>query len=79
MSTTTPRLVLMANQIAVAFRTQGEIRAEESTLEHLRQFWDPRMRSLIVAHLDAGGVGLNDTARAAIERLAVRPPTARDG
>jgi formate dehydrogenase subunit delta len=27
--------------------------------EHVQNFWDPRMRSAITAHLDAGGAGLD--------------------
>jgi formate dehydrogenase subunit delta len=37
--------------------------------EHIRKFWDPRMRSAIFAHLDAGGSGLDPDVRDAIEAL----------
>jgi hypothetical protein len=37
--------------------------------EHIRKFWDPRMRSAILAHLDAGGAGLDPDVRDAIEAL----------
>ncbi|HWA62880.1 MAG TPA: formate dehydrogenase subunit delta, partial [Caulobacteraceae bacterium] len=63
------RLVYMANQIAVAFRTAGEAAAVAATEDHLRKFWDPRMRRQIVEHLARGGEGLDAVARAAVARL----------
>ena len=64
------RLVYMANQIAREFANQRPHEAVEATWDHLWHFWDPRMREMIVAHLDAGGEGLGETARAAVARLA---------
>ncbi len=29
--------------------------------EHINKFWDPRMRAVLVAHLDKGGEGLDAT------------------
>jgi formate dehydrogenase subunit delta len=69
---TTDRLVLMANQIAVGFRPAHPDKASAQACEHIELFWDPRMRRLIVEHLEAGGRGLTDVARAAIARLAER-------
>jgi formate dehydrogenase subunit delta len=63
------RLVYMANQIGTFFRSQGEAEAAASTVEHIKKFWDPRMRSAILAHLEAGGVGLNPDVRDAVEAL----------
>ncbi len=37
--------------------------------EHIRKFWDPRMRSAILAHFDAGGAGLDSDVRKAVEEL----------
>ena len=64
------RLVYMANQIAREFAHQRPRDAAEATWDHLWHFWDPRMRTMIVEHLQGGGAGLNDTARAAVTRLA---------
>lgn len=72
MNATTPHLVYMANQIATAFRTKGPEAAAEATYDHIWQFWDPRMRGMIVDHLAAGGEGLDAVARTAIARLADR-------
>ena len=65
-------LVTMANQIADFFKTSNPDRAEAvaATAQHLRSFWDPRMRREIVAHLAAkGGEGLNEIARDAVRAL----------
>lgn len=66
----TEKLVLMANQIATFFATQGADRAVPQIAAHIQSFWDPRMRQAIRAHVAAGGAGLQPLARAAIERLA---------
>jgi formate dehydrogenase subunit delta len=38
--------------------------------EHIKKFWDPRMRAAIFAHLEDGGAGLDPVVRTALERLA---------
>ncbi|MBH0238239.1 formate dehydrogenase subunit delta [Methylobrevis albus] len=62
-------LVMMANQIARNMMIQGEERALPQISEHIRLYWDPRMRKAIDAHLDAGGEGLDDLARRALTAL----------
>jgi formate dehydrogenase subunit delta len=68
---TTPpeRLVMMANQIAKAFTPLGETRAVPKIAEHIKKFWDPRMRRQIDAHVAAGGAGLEPYAKAALQSL----------
>ena len=63
------RLIHMANQIGKFFHSQGHDKAVPGIAEHIRKFWDPRMRSKILAHLDAGGAGLDPDVRDAIEAL----------
>ena len=63
------RLVYMANQIGKFFASQGGEQAVTGTAEHIKKFWDPRMRAAIKAHLEAGGAGLDPVARHAIEQL----------
>ena len=63
------KLIYMANQIGKFFRSQGDEAAISGTAEHLRKFWDPRMRAAILAHLEAGGAGLDPPVRKAVERL----------
>src|SRR5436309_15025529 len=63
------RLIYMANQIGKFFQSQGHEKAVPGIAEHIRKFWDPRMRSAISAHLDAGGAGLDPNVRDAIATL----------
>jgi formate dehydrogenase subunit delta len=63
------RLVYMANQIGAFFKSQGPGKAVPGIAEHIRKFWDPRMRKTILAHLDAGGSGLDPSVRDALETL----------
>ncbi len=64
------KLVYMANQIATAFAQMPHAEAVENTRTHIRKFWDPRMRAKIAEHLAAGGEGLSDVAKEALEGLA---------
>ncbi len=51
------RLVYMANQIGSFFKSQGEAKAVPGIADHINKFWDPRMRSAILAHWEAGARG----------------------
>jgi formate dehydrogenase subunit delta len=64
------KLIYMANQIGKFFTSQGAEQAAAGTASHITQFWDPRMRAQILAHLNAGGAGLDPVVRLALERLA---------
>lgn len=68
----TNKLVYMANQIGKYFAAQGEAAAIAGIEDHLRKFWDPRMRAEIVAHEKAGGAGLDDNVRKAVAQLGVK-------
>ena len=70
----TDKLVYMANQIGTFFRSQGETAAVAGTAEHIKKFWDPRMRAAILAHLRAGGAGIDPLVRQAIAGLEAPPP-----
>jgi formate dehydrogenase subunit delta len=63
------RLVYMANQIGKFFQSQGQDKAVTGIAEHIRKFWDPRMRAAIFAHLDTGGAGLDPNVRDALATL----------
>jgi formate dehydrogenase subunit delta len=70
MSSSSPdRLVYMANQIGQFFQSQGPGKAVPGVADHIKKFWDPRMRKQIFAHLDAGGAGLDPDVRQALETL----------
>ncbi len=62
---TTERLVFMANQIATNLATDDDPAA--AIAEHIRLFWDPRMKKMI---LENGSEGLSPSAAAAIQQLA---------
>jgi formate dehydrogenase subunit delta len=63
------KLIYMANQIGAFFKAQDTDAAPAKIAEHLRKYWEPRMRRAIVAHLDAGGAGLEPAVRQAVETL----------
>jgi formate dehydrogenase subunit delta len=70
------KLIYMANQIGKFFASQGHEQAVAGTADHIKKFWDPRMRAAIFAHLEAGGAGLDPNVRKALERLAAAEPKA---
>lgn len=66
------KLVRMANQIALFFAAQGNDHAPAAVADHLRQFWDPRMRNAILDFTAGGGAGLDPVAARAVELLRER-------
>jgi formate dehydrogenase subunit delta len=68
------RLIYMANQIGTFFQSQGHDKAVPGIAEHIKKFWDPRMKRAIFAHLDAGGAGLEANVREAIATLKAATP-----
>jgi formate dehydrogenase subunit delta len=63
------KLVYMANQIGKFFASQGADNAVAGTADHIRKFWDPRMRAAILAHVETGGQGLDPYVLRAIGQL----------
>jgi formate dehydrogenase subunit delta len=63
------KLVMMANQIGKFFMPQRLADPVDAIADHLRKFWDPRMRAAIVAYLEKGGTDLDDPVRQAVRRL----------
>lgn len=52
--------------------------APAAIADHIRKYWDPRMRRQIFEHLAAhGGEGLKPAALAAIQTLAASDPAAK--
>lgn len=62
------KLVMMANQIGAFFASQGP-NGVQGVADHIKNFWDPRMRAGIFDHLDKGGAGLTPIVVQALERL----------
>jgi formate dehydrogenase subunit delta len=61
------KLAYMANQIGKFFAHQPHEKAVAAIADHLKKFWDPRMRGEIIASLDS--VELDPSTREAVERL----------
>lgn len=65
------QLVMMANDIGHYFASEPEHEvAVDGIADHIRKFWEPRMRRQIFAHLQAGGQGLEPLPKAALQKLA---------
>jgi formate dehydrogenase subunit delta len=63
-------LVRMANDIGHFFDAEKDPQTAIAGIEnHLRKFWDPRMRRQLHAHAQAGGAGLEPHALQAALRL----------
>jgi formate dehydrogenase subunit delta len=68
------RLVAMANDIASFFASEPDPQAAAGQVEnHLRRFWEPRMRVQICRYAREGGTGLSPLARRGVELLAKAP------
>ena len=65
------RLVAMANDIAAFFASDPDpAAAADQVANHLKKFWEPRMRAEIRRHVSAGGTGLSAIALQAVKKLA---------
>ena len=64
----TDSLVRMANQIGQFFEAMPDRpEALEGVAQHIRKFWEPRMRRALLAHVDGEqGAGLNSMVAEAI-------------
>lgn len=65
---TDEKMIHMANQIAAFFETQPAD-AAAAVADHLRKFWEARMKDQLFAYVDKGGKGLNDSVIAAVAEL----------
>ena len=63
-------LVAMINEIAAFFAVEDPNKGAENVANHLRRYWDPRMRRQIVEHAGKGGEGLSPIAKAGVELIA---------
>jgi formate dehydrogenase subunit delta len=67
---TTDTLVKMANQIGDFFGSQRHSDGAAGVADHIKKFWDPRMRAGIMEHVAHGGAGLNPIVLEALKLLA---------
>jgi formate dehydrogenase subunit delta len=59
----------MANQIATFFKTQPGTAQAESVANHLRDFWEPRMREKLLTYIKDSGKGLDPVVLQAAQKL----------
>lgn len=62
------KMVTMANQIASFFKSQPGDPAEK-VAAHMKDYWEPRMRTQLVAYVEAGGQGLDPSVAQASRML----------
>ncbi|OQK17840.1 formate dehydrogenase [Methyloprofundus sedimenti] len=64
-------LVKMANNIGFFFKSEPDhTLAVASVEQHLKNFWDPRMRVEIINYAQQGGMELIDIVDEAVHKLA---------
>ena len=64
-------LVKMANNIGAFFKSEPDREAAISGIEqHIKNFWEPRMRNQIIEYLQQGGTELMDIVEAAVRKLS---------
>jgi formate dehydrogenase subunit delta len=63
-------LAAMVNEIAAFFEGEDPAKGAENVANHLRRYWDPRMRRQIIEHASEGGEDLSPVARAGVELIA---------
>ncbi len=64
-------MIKMANEISDFFAAESAPgQAPRDVANHLKRYWEPRMRREMLAHYSRGAGGLSDIARAAVGILA---------
>lgn len=66
----TEQMVHMANQIALFFSSYPREEAIVGVEDHLKKFWEKRMRQQIIEYVAAGGQGLHELVLEAVKRLS---------
>jgi formate dehydrogenase subunit delta len=61
----------MANQIATAFQAYPQEQAVAETANHIKSFWDPRMRKQLAEVIASDQAALNPIALAAGKKLGL--------
>lgn len=62
------KMVTMANQIATFFDTQPG-HAPDKIADHLKDYWEPRMRGQLLDYIRNGGAGLRPSVEEAARLL----------
>jgi len=58
-----------ANQIALYFAAYPHEEAVAGVLDHIKKFWEKRMRQQIIDYVSQGGAGLHELVVEAVRRL----------
>lgn len=62
-------MVHNANQIALYFAAYPREDAIASIVDHLKKFWEHRMREQIIQYVAKGGAGLHELVVEAVKRI----------
>lgn len=62
-------MVHMANQIAGFFAAYPREQAIDGIADHIKKFWEPRMRKALFEYVDQGGAGLQELVLASVKKL----------
>ena len=65
----TENLVRMAHQIAKNFAAYHPEKAVEKVYDHLKAYWEPRMKTALFHHIDQGHDDLPHVVKEAAKRL----------
>ena len=66
-------MIHKANQITLFFASMPREEAIAGVVNHLKLYWEPRMRRQIIAYVANGGAGLHELALEAVKRLETPP------
>ena len=66
----TSEIVRMANQIAAFFKSYPHAEAVAGVATHIKDFWEPRMKKALAAHIAGGSAGLEPMVVEAAAKLA---------
>ncbi|MCX8501119.1 MAG: formate dehydrogenase subunit delta [Alphaproteobacteria bacterium] len=64
-----PNLLRMVEQITGYFKAYPRDYAVDHIADHIQKFWEPRMRRELLDHAAAGGAGLSDLAKLAVQKI----------
>ena len=62
-------MVHNANQIALYFASYPRQEAIDGILDHLKKFWERRMKDQIIDYVSHGGAGLHELVVEAVKRM----------
>ena len=66
---TAETMVHMANQIALFFASLPHEEAVAGVADHLKRFWERRMKEQLAEYISGGGAGLHELVLEAAKRI----------